>query len=287
MPENGDGRSRQRGVAMPLIIISGLGLVLFLALRTPSTHSPEAQTTERRQADTSAVRMPARELTPDAWMVYLVDLSASVEPSTTNRAPLDSPLQRFLQRFDAFLTGMQPMLEADTQRSIVLLIGDGSTYQQPICTITTSKGTIFNPGDSAKAHADIASCKAALQHAKATPFTDIRGALWLAGKYLAGKAGKVRGIVVVSDFIEDLPPGTQPATPSLDGVCVALLPIVTPAGATDPNLIDERQRKWGRLTTSWGARVNLGAPATIAEPADLLKFFGSCWREQQARKPAN
>jgi hypothetical protein len=119
----------------------------------------------------------------------------------------------------------------------------------------------------------IAANAARLAHyaakARATNFTDIRGALTQAAQYLAARPAEQRSIVVFSDFEEDLPPNCRRDTPlprELKGIEVIATNVTRlPEDNRDPARYGRRLDGWRRLVEAAGARWRL-----VPDPADVV-----------------
>ena len=105
--------------------------------------------------------------------------------------------------------------------------------------------------------------------ARATNFTDIRGALIQAAQYLASREADQRSIVVFSDFEEDLPPNCRRDTPlprELAGMTVIATNVTRlPEDNRDPARYARRLESWKKLVEAAGARWQL-----LPDPADVV-----------------
>jgi hypothetical protein len=108
--------------------------------------------------------------------------------------------------------------------------------------------------------------------AKATNFTDIRGALTQAAQQLAARAAATRAIVLFSDLEEDLPAGCrrEAALPSsLKGLDVIATNVVRlPEDNRDPQRYTRRIDGWRKLVEAAGARWQV-----IPDPADVVALL--------------
>jgi len=108
--------------------------------------------------------------------------------------------------------------------------------------------------------------------AKATSFTDIRGALTQAAQQMAARPAATRAIVLFSDLDEDLPAGCrrQAALPSsLKGLDVIATNVVRlPEDNRDPQRYTRRIDGWGKLVEAAGARWRV-----IPDPADVVALL--------------
>jgi hypothetical protein len=265
------GGGKKGGKLPVMLTLAVLGVVLAL-MSWPTQPAPKTSS-----ASPPLPPPPSSPVAPNAWFVYLVDLSGSV--GRAGRAS-DSPIERVLQRLDSLLLATRKLEEFDTQESSVLLIGSGSLYQTPLCTFVMSRGSIFDPAHVTQDTVHARQCVDSLRRRTAAPFTDIRGALKLAGMYLAGRQGLIRGVTVISDLVENVPAGQELAVPDLSGVCVLLLPVLTPADVERPSAFDKRGHQWREYATSWGARDVAVTAATVATDDAIASFFRSCYRRR-------
>ena len=105
--------------------------------------------------------------------------------------------------------------------------------------------------------------------AKATNYTDIRGALTQAAQYLASRKAAQRSIVILSDLEEDLPANCRRETAlpaELRGMNVIACNVTKlPEDNRDPARYGRRIDGWRRLVQSAGARWQL-----MPDPADIV-----------------
>ena len=108
--------------------------------------------------------------------------------------------------------------------------------------------------------------------AKATNFTDIRGALTQAAQHLGSRPAATRAIVLFSDLDEDLPAGCRREAalpPSLKGLDVIATNVVRlPEDNRDPQRYTRRIDGWRKLVEAAGARWQV-----IPEPADVVALL--------------
>ena len=108
--------------------------------------------------------------------------------------------------------------------------------------------------------------------AKATNFTDIRGALTQAAQQVAAQPAATRAIVLFSDLDEDLPAGCrrEAALPSsLKGLDVIATNVVRlPEDNRDPQRYARRIDGWRNLVEAAGARWRV-----IPDPADVVALL--------------
>jgi hypothetical protein len=203
--------------------------------------------------------------------MYLFDVSGST------RAP--GRASAFAQGADILapaLNALRALDEVLPSRHRVATIGTTSLRQQPLCDITVERPTLFRATDTAAVTRAVTACDRALRAVAVEPFTDIRGALHYAALSIRGERPALRGIVLVTDLEEDVAPGQTPATPALDGVCVAVYSLVTPAVGRDPDAATIREREWERRIGEWGAKRVRTRSALGFDPAELRTFFRSC-----------
>ena len=65
----------------------------------------------------------------------------------------------------------------------------------------------------------------------------------------------MRGIVLLSDLEEDVPPGTVAGRPDLRGTCIAVYTLVTPQSARDPSILAHNAQEWEKKLHAYGARA--------------------------------
>ena len=113
--------------------------------------------------------------------------------------------------------------------------------------------------------------------AKATNYTDIRGALTQAAQYLASRKAAERTIVIFSDLEEDLPANCRRETAlpaDLRGMNVIASNVIKlPEDNRDPARYGRRVDGWRRLVQSAGARWQV-----MPDPADIVGLL----RDRQA-----
>lgn len=113
--------------------------------------------------------------------------------------------------------------------------------------------------------------------AKATSYTDIRGALAQVSQYLATRKAADRTIVIFSDLEEDLPANCRRETalpPELRGMNVIASNVTKlPEDNRDPARYGRRIEGWRRLVQAAGARWQV-----MPDPADIVGLL----RDRQA-----
>jgi hypothetical protein len=273
----------------PAATMIGASLALLYALRS----SPDFRVAPQRAIGLKGQPGGFRELEsePAGWFVHLIDISGSTQVGARRRrkhrsrgSAVDTPYNQALGLVSESVLGLRQLTEALPQRHSVIAITSASLYQKPLCEITVPKVNLFTGGDTASMMASIARCDSVLRHTRWSLRTDIRGALKLAGLVLDQKPGRVRGIIVVSDLEETLRPGQEAAVPSLHGECVLLVPLITPAVARTPSLLDKRVESWRQLALEWGAsRVGVRTVPAFSE-GDVVRFFRECGKQQTASR---
>jgi hypothetical protein len=203
--------------------------------------------------------------------IYLFDVSGSTRGTSGGGA--------FAQGADILAPALQALRgleELLPSRHRVATIGTTSLRQRPLCDITVERPTLFRSNDSAAVTRAVRACDRALRAVPVEPFTDIRGALHYAALSIRGERPALRGILLVTDLEEDVAPGQTPATPVLDGVCVAVYTLVTVAVGRDPDAATIREREWERRIQGWGAKRVRTRSSLGFDPAELMTFFRSC-----------
>jgi hypothetical protein len=271
----------------PAATMALAALAMLYALgRSPGIgRLPNGRVSFERAGPASTPRGPESE--PAGWFVHLVDISGSAKVGAGRRRrhqviepPADTPYDRALGLVSESVLGLRQLSEALPQRHSVIAITSASLYQKPLCDITVPKVNLFTGGDTASMMASISRCDSILRHTRWSLRTDIRGALKLAGLVLDQKPGRIRGIIVVSDLEETLRRGQEAAVPSLHGECVLLVPLITPAVARQPSLLDKRVETWRQLALEWGAsRVGVRTVPAFSR-GDVVRFFRDCGKEQ-------
>ena len=108
--------------------------------------------------------------------------------------------------------------------------------------------------------------------AKATNFTDIRGALAQAVQQLAARPAAQRTIVLFTDLEEDLPPTCRRDTPlpaALKGMTVLATNVTRlPEDNREPARYARRLDGWRKLVEAAGARWQV-----VPDPADVVGLF--------------
>jgi hypothetical protein len=279
IPKGANGR----GVSwwpVATIALAGIGLLYALWSFDVKTQSQAGAA-----PDTGGVtaRTLGPEIEPAGWFVYLVDISGSTRlgarrrrRSPENTGERDSPYTRALGLIPQSVMGLRKLTEALPQRHSVMAITNASLYQKPLCEITVPKVNLFTGADTAGMMHSIERCDSTLRNIRWSTRTDIRGALKLAGLALEQKPGKVRGIILVSDLEETLRLGQEAAVPSLHGECVLLVPLITPALARTPSLLDKRVDTWRQLVLEWGASRVAVRSLPGFSPGDVVRFFREC-----------
>jgi hypothetical protein len=108
--------------------------------------------------------------------------------------------------------------------------------------------------------------------AKATNFTDIRGALTQAVQQIAARPAAQRAIVLFTDLEEDLPPNCRrdmPLPAALQGMTVIATNVIRlPEDNRDPARYGRRIEGWRKLVEAAGARWQV-----VPDPADIVGLF--------------
>ena len=203
--------------------------------------------------------------------VYLFDVSGSTRSTAGSSA-----FEQGASILTPALQSLRGLDEVLPSRHRVATIGTTSLRQRPLCDITVERPTLFRASDTAAVTRAVRACDRALRAVAIEPFTDIRGALHYAALSIRGERSALRGIVLVSDLEEDTAPGQTPATPVLDGVCVAVYTLVTPAVGRDPDAATIREREWTGRIERWGAKRVRTRSALGFDGTELATFFRSC-----------
>jgi hypothetical protein len=246
-----------------------IGALVFLRPgqdRSADSHETRTQNTLPPPAPPERPREP-----PIGDYFFLIDVSGSVRPREDERR-LGESLTLLRQAISAFGT-MEEVLPA---RVRVAVIGDLGLDQRAACEVYLARPTVFTPPDTTGRAWHISACTDTLLAMSPAKHTDIRGALKFAGAALRGTTPKLRGVVVVSDLVEDLAPGREPATPELGQVCVVTYVQPNPEMARRPDSLDARILEWERELMRWGSPITRVDLIGAFTPEDLVAFFRSC-----------
>jgi hypothetical protein len=257
-------------------VVAGLIALTGRSDRPSSAATAEARTSAGSQDDTAAAATPillatSKSEPPLGQFVYLIDISASTKDASGQSA-FDEGI-RLLQPAFSALTGLQ---EVTPQRHRVASIGSMSLRPAPRCDIFVARQTLFTATDSLAPARAMRACERSIRQMPAEQYTDISGALVNAGLSIPGKRRALRGILLISDLDEDIPPGTTPGKPELADICVAVFTLVTDAAARQPALMSERTNSWEASLRSWGAKDVYAASVRGFDGAELIQFFRSC-----------
>jgi hypothetical protein len=261
---------------LPLVLMTGITVLVVLMSRP--WQSPQSGAREPASAETVSITVdtppPARSrpaVPPIGEFMFLFDVSGSAHTGQ----PTD-PFTQGAGVLVSAIASLRELSELTPERHRVGTIGATSLMQQPLCDITIPQATLFTKTDTSKLAGEIAACDKRLRSAAIERYTDIRGALHYAALSIRGQRPALRGIVLVTDLVEEPAPGQVSATPNLSGVCVAVFTMMTPAAARDPNALAAREHDWRARLTSWHARrVNITSVLGF-EPQALSDFFRSC-----------
>jgi hypothetical protein len=162
------------------------------------------------------------------------------------------------------------------QRLRVGTIGAISAAQKALCDIRQDPPSTFARRDTLTRTARIRVCERALRQHPAEKSTDISGALHFASLSLRNGKSMIRGIVVFSDLDEVLAPKQVGARPSLTGVCVVVVSMVTKVGARRPDSLAMREEQWKKQLRNWGAERVTSRSILGLDPSDAANFFEKC-----------
>ncbi len=260
----------KKSPAIPLALIFGL-IALFVLLVHPWSGE---QTGDEHTAKPLVGRPPTRQAQekPQSYLFYLFDASRSM-----NTGASDSPLHRAIPLLDSTVralsrTGGQPT----PQLHRVGVIGNRSLNQGVLCEITAYERGVFVHPDMQAFDDSVAACVARLHALRPEEYTDISGALKFASLALEGDSGSLRGIVLVTDLEEDLPPGQEAAVADLAGLCVVVYYEITGNAPTHPSDLDRRIAFWRQRFKEWHAPGSLFRHVAAFSAGDLNRFLTEC-----------
>jgi hypothetical protein len=242
-----------------------------VAPRSDTTRSSAADSGSISPVDPAPMGMGANAELPRADFMYLFDVSASTH--------FGGPRDPFLLSTAMLVPAVNALRDVGVllpQRHRVGTIGAASLMQLSLCDIRAEAPMVFRTSDTTQVTKRVRACEARLRAMPAEQATDIRGALHYASLTLRGDRPEVRGIVLVSDLVEFVPAGQVSAEPNLQGLCVAVYSVMTPAGAARPDSLQLLEEEWKERLSSWGARRVRVQSALGFDGADLAAFFHEC-----------
>jgi hypothetical protein len=273
------------GGRTPILLTIGAVLAVVLLVRPwdiaiqkqPLSHDSSSSTnaTADRQ-DTNAVAEETasrQQESPVGDFVFLFDVSGST------RSGVSDPFLQGANILVPAVNALWGLAEITPQRHRVATIGKMSLRQLPICDIKIPRPRLFLPVDKARVSRELHECDQRVRALPVEPYTDIRGALAFAALSLRGARPALRGIVIVSDLDEDVPPGQVSALPDLHGMCVAVYTLVTTAGATHPDVLAAHEKAWRAHIQEWGADSVSIQSVLGFESQELTDFVRHCERK--------
>jgi hypothetical protein len=168
------------------------------------------------------------------------------------------------------------MEEVLPTRLRVATIADRGLDQRALCDLYLPTKHLFIASDSAELTTALAQCLDALSRIAPTRYTDIRGSVKFAGEGLGGTEQRLRGIILVTDLLEELAPGSEPAVPSLNNICVATYVQPNAEGARHPKDVDDRIREWSAQLSTWHVRRRQVRYLAAFSTDDVQDFFRGC-----------
>ena len=202
-----------------------------------------ACTSSGRVSKSESTDTPSRSNGTSA--VVLVDFSKSFVPLTT-------PDERALHDI---ANGMTKLAKDEWSPPISVVwsrIQNASLLAQPLCEPVDYHQTLIKRADSENASGDVDDLSRRLNDCATTAATDISGAVTLAVEQ--GRRLGRKNLIIVSDFVEDLPRGNAPIKVKLEGENVLLLYRAgTEQASQSPSQELQRVQQWRSSLASAGA----------------------------------
>jgi hypothetical protein len=276
------------GGRTPILLTIGAVLAVVLLVRpwdigsqkqsppNPPNGSSSSTNAAASRPDTTAVAeetVGQEEESPIGDFVFLFDASGST------RGGVSDPFLQGANILVPAVNALWGLRDIAPQRHRVATIGTTSLRQLPICDIKIPRPKLFLPVDKGRVSRELRECDQRLRALPVEPYTDIRGALAFAALSLRGARPALRGIVLVSDLDEDVPPGQVSALPDLHGMCVAVYTLVTTAGATHPDVLAAHEKAWRAHIKEWGADSVSVQSVLGFESQELTDFVRHCERK--------
>lgn len=207
-------------------------------------------------------------------VVVLVDFSKSFTPLVGDERPLQE-----------LATAISELAEREWQPPVEILwsrIQTASLVSGPLCGPFQFQQSLIkrDNDDSSQIPGRLQACaKAVVQASKAdserSAYTDISGAVALAAQQGQSVAGS-KYIVIVSDFVEDLPPGKRPIRLQLNGERVLLLHRLG-TERTALTLVDHLARieRWSEALREAGAASVVALPLGSITQQRIVRALGS------------
>lgn len=188
----------------------------------------------------------------------IVDFSASF-------APLSQSDRLALKETARALADLAVQVWSPPTTIVWRKIGAASAMPPPMCDVLEFNRSIIGAAGSAdRLRSQLDACaesviSASRKSATQEPYTDISGGIMMAVENWKGISGH-KVLIVLSDFLEDLPKGAAPVNLKLNGESVLLLhrPGVTDAQGPSPYL--ERVVKWQQQLLASGAKSVAALP---------------------------
>lgn len=267
--------------AAPLYLALGMVALIVFLVRPGGAHRPaldEVRITDSvtvvsvapilSQRPTDPIDNTPVERTPGAF-VFLFDVSGSV------RRARDA----FSEGADLLVPSLQAMRSMKEVLPMVIsvgTIGSLSLRQKPMCRLVIKRPKIFSRDDTTNLVARMHACDARLRSVPVELATDIRGGLAYAASLVQGNYPALRGIIIVSDLVEEPVRNSQPAMPDLRGTCVFVFTPTTDESARYPMVAAERRGEWEQRLATWGTRTARVRVLSSFQPSSLTDFFREC-----------
>lgn len=170
-------------------------------------------------------------------------------------------------------------IAADAQPPIVirhLAVGDASLARPPLCEAQFLPAMLPRPGqlsDLRSLERFLRDCDMHILSRPQEQFTDLTGALDSVSRATHRQTGRLKLVIVLSDFKEERRPGQSGTVGDLSGARILLLYRVLPSDRRGETNVDERVAAWEDRLDAAGAMVTIRADAYVTAN-DILSALG-------------
>ena len=255
---------------MPIIRAGDLKLLLHISLLTTTLScAPNVSKTEVQKKPADATNEADRGAT---FVTFILDFSASFAPLTQG--------DRIALRETSHAVSDLAVQDWSPPTTIVWRkIGSESTSAKPLCETLEYSRKLIGAVNAAQAlRSGLETCvetvvRESQSKGSPEPYTDIGDAIMLASQNWAHLEGR-KIIVVLSDFLEDLPKGKVATDISLHGDQVVLLHRPGSTEVSDPADYLQRIDAWKRRLRTAGAGSSVALPVFRATAYSVTGALG-------------
>lgn len=262
--------------ALPFLLAVGaaIGVMAYMAIPKEGPTEPLGHRTEQSiPANPSCTpeQLVEPRKDPATHVVFLLDTSGSYHKSDA-----------FLESAKGFVT-LATQLAKNLPKPVLIrvaAIGNSSAGRPLVCDdVYVAASSFFSkkPCRENTASYQIEKCEERIRSLGADGYTEITWALDRAQRLMGQPTEIVRGIVIMSDLHETLPPGVKPATPNLTGTCVVGI-WESKTIERDSEAMRERIAKWEVELRQMGVQaVAFHSLLSVRQKTTLfLDFLRSC-----------